>query len=92
MNFGPSNSLCLQVTIESKLLYVYEITNYKKIFSESTLSGIELLNVAVRPEQLASSLQSPVRARSLQFPVRARSLQSLVRARSLESPVRALSL
>ena len=89
MNFGPSKSLCLQVTIESKLLYVYEITNYKK---NLLIVNIEWdRTVERRGAPRAARFFPPVPCESSQSPVPCESSQSQVPCEGSKSPVHCVS-
>ena len=84
MNFGTSKSLCLQVTIESKLLYVYEITNYKK---NLLIVNIEWdRTVERRGAPRAARFFPPVPCESSQSPVPCESSQSPVPCEGSKSP------
>ena len=83
MNFGPSKSLCLQVTIERKLLYVNEITNYKK---NLLIVNIEWdRTVERRGAPRAARFFPPVPCESLQSPVPCESSESTVPCESSAS-------
>ena len=89
MNFGTSKSLCLQVTIESKLLYVYEITNYKK---NLLIVNIEWdRTVERRGAPRAARFFPPVPCESSQSPVPCESSQSQVPCEGSKSPVHCVS-